>query len=168
MIERERLWLVPFTAEHAGALADGASHLGSLLRTRIPDGWPHFSDAYGSDPTAPVEPRWGTHLFMLKDGAALVGSGGFKGGPREGAVEVGYEIAPEFQGQGFATEATRAMIEHAFSLEEVLLVQAHTLAEPNASTRVLEKVGMLTVETIKDSEEGPIWRWVLQRDDWRR
>lgn len=168
MIETERLRLVPFTAEHAGALADGASRLGSLLRARIPDGWPHFSDAYGSGPTEPVEPHWGTYLFMLKDGAALVGSGGFKGGPLEGAVEVGYEIAPEFQGQGFATEATRAMIEHAFSFEDVLVAQAHTLAEPNASTRVLEKVRMLMVETIEDSEKGPIWRWVLQMDDWRR
>lgn len=105
---------------------------------------------------------------MLKDGAVLVGSGGFKGGPLEGAVEVGYEIAPEFQGQGFATEAIRAMIEHAFSFEDVLVVQAQTLAEPNASTRVLEKVRMLMVETIEDSEEDPTWRWVLQVDDWHQ
>ncbi|MDQ3783354.1 MAG: GNAT family N-acetyltransferase [Actinomycetota bacterium] len=52
-------------------------------------------------------------FFLLKDHFSLVGSGGYKGGPRGGIVEVGYEIAPGHQNQGFATEASRGMIDYA-------------------------------------------------------
>lgn len=164
---------MPFTVEHAAALELGRSHLASLLRARVPEGWPHFPGAYSATSAvmAGVENDspsviWGTYLFLLRHGAGLVGSGGYKGEPNTGRVEVGYEIAPEFQNQGFGTEATRGIIAHAFSCSEVEFVQAHTLAEPNASTRVLEKVGMTLVETIDDPDEGAVWRWCVARSDW--
>ena len=39
------------------------------------------------------------------------------------------------------------------------LVRAHTLAERNASTRVLEKCGFGLVGEVVDPEDGPVWRW---------
>ena len=45
-------------------------------------------------------------------------------------------------GGGLASEATRGMIKYAFAHPEVGRVDAHTLPEKNASTGVLEKVGM--------------------------
>ena len=113
----------------------------------------------------PASPDWGTYLFLLRDRSWLVGSGGYKGEPVDGVVEVGYEIAPQFQNQGLATEATRAMIAHAFSHGDVKWVQAHTLGVPNASTKVLENVGMVFVEALDDPDEGVIWKWRIDRSD---
>jgi [ribosomal protein S5]-alanine N-acetyltransferase len=75
------------------------------------------------------------------DPPELVGWGGFKGPPKDGVVEVGYEIAEARQGRGLATAATNAMVAEAFADDRVTKVIAHTLPERNASTRVLEKVG---------------------------
>lgn len=72
---------------------------------------------------------------------------------------MGYEIAPAFQNQGFATEAVQAMIARAFSHPEVEFVLAHTLPCRNASTRVLEKTGMAFVRSIHDPDDGPVWQW---------
>lgn len=172
-MEMPRLRLIPFTVEHAAALERGRSHLASLLRAHVPEAWPHFPEAYvwrragmgeGDDDSSSA--LWGTYLFLLRDASALVGSGGYKGEPNAGLVEVGYEIAPEFQNQGFATEAMRGMIAHAFTSSEVQSVQAHTRAETDASTRVLEKVGMTFVETINSSDGDAVWRWRVARPDW--
>ena len=172
MIETPRLHLIPFEVEHAAALQSGSSKLGSLLGVSVAEGWPHFPEAYAverlrteadRDPASGVG---GTYLFLSKDHPWLVGSGGYKGEPSRGIVEVGYEIAPDFQNRGLATEATRAMADHAFSHSTVQFVQAHTLPEPNASTRVLEKVGMALVEKVEDPGEGVVWRWVVARADW--
>jgi [ribosomal protein S5]-alanine N-acetyltransferase len=47
----------------------------------------------------------------------------------------------------------------------VQAVIAHTLAEINASNRVLQKVGMKFVAAVDDLEEGKIWRWQIRRDE---
>jgi [ribosomal protein S5]-alanine N-acetyltransferase len=57
----------------------------------------------------PHEADWWMHFFLAEGGAVLVGSGGFAGPPRDGIIEIGYEIAPEFRGRGLATAAARAM-----------------------------------------------------------
>jgi len=87
-----------------------------MLRVAVPEGWSQFPEAYavdqfrGSVDEDPPSTFWGSYLFLLKDRSALVGSGGYKGEPSDGIVEVGYEIAPGYQNRGFATEATRGMI----------------------------------------------------------
>jgi ribosomal-protein-alanine N-acetyltransferase len=98
---------------------------------------------------------------------ALVGNGGFTGEPDDsGAVEIGYEIAPKHRNRGFATEAARAMIDYAFTHEEVRAVAAHTLAETNASNSVLRKVGMTFVAEADHPEVGKTWRWRISRAEY--
>ena len=48
-----------------------------------------------------------------------MGSGGFKGNPLGGGVEIGYEIARVFRNRGLATEAVEGMISLAFSFPEI-------------------------------------------------
>ncbi len=43
----------------------------------------------------------------------------------------------------------------------VTTVIAHTLAELNASTRVLANHGFTKTDTIEDSDDGALWRWQL-------
>ena len=105
---------------------------------------------------------WGSHLFFDDDGA-LVGFGGFKGPPSTGRVEVGYAVAPSRQGRGIATAATRWMIDQARAADVVAVV-AHTLAEVNASTAVLERCGFVHVDTTADPDGDvteDVYRWEL-------
>jgi RimJ/RimL family protein N-acetyltransferase len=52
----------------------------------------------------------------------------------------------------------RFLVERAGSLPDVTAIIAHTAAERNASTRILEKIGMKLAG--EDEEDGiPVWRW---------
>lgn len=89
-----------------------------------------------------------------------IGLCGFAGPPDDdGAVEIAYSIAPAYQGKGLATEAAGALIEFALKDPRVKKICAHTLADANASTRVLEKCGFWKVREIIDAENSLIWRW---------
>jgi RimJ/RimL family protein N-acetyltransferase len=56
----------------------------------------------------------------------------------------------------------RKLVELARRSAAVRRVIAHTLPETNASTRVLEKVGMTFVGEVMDPEDGRVWRWQVQ------
>ncbi len=53
-----------------------------------------------------------------------------------------YAFSPAFQGQGYATEAARAMVGYAFRQLHLKRVVATTTYENVASIRVMEKLGM--------------------------
>jgi RimJ/RimL family protein N-acetyltransferase len=104
--------------------------------------------------------------FTLVHKAAdtVVGTCGFKGPPGpEGIVEIAYGVAPEHQGQGYATEAAEAMVAYAFASGQVHVVRAHTNAAENASTRVLTKCGFQAAGEVIDPEDGLVWRWEIRR-----
>ena len=106
----------------------------------------------------PGSARWGTRLFVSGEPPALVGWGGFKGPPRDGAVELGYAVAPAREGRGLATAAVRAMVEEAFADPTVTAVIAHTLPEPGPSPRVLEKAGFAFAGDVTEGGRG-VWRF---------
>ena len=105
------------------------------------------------------------HRFALVQKAdnAVVGSCGFKGPPTpDGAVEISYGVAPDYQGNGYATEAAQALVSYAFSNSTVRIVRAHTLTKANASTRVLTKCGFQRIGEVIDPDDGLVWRWEKQ------
>jgi len=108
----------------------------------------------------PADP-W-VHGFKLvhRISGDLIGRCGFKGPPgADGVVEIAYGVADEAPGKGYATEAAAALVEYAFSDDKVRVVRAHTLPEPNASTRVLTKCGFQRVGEVVDPGDGLVWRW---------
>lgn len=108
---------------------------------------------------------WWSYLIIHRADARLIGTGGYKGSPGpEGAVEIGYSIAPAYENQGLATEAADAMVRNAFSHEAIRAVLAHTLAEENASVAILRKLGFRFAGEIIDPTDGAIWRWELLRE----
>jgi RimJ/RimL family protein N-acetyltransferase len=117
------------------AAADGDDAFAAALGRPVVDGWATFTERLRTAPAG----RWGTRFFL--SGGEVVGWGGFKGPPREGAVEIGYEIAASRQGRGLATAAARAMVAEAFADPRVARVLANTLPERNASNHILEKIG---------------------------
>jgi ribosomal-protein-alanine N-acetyltransferase len=112
------------------------------------------------DGSSPSDP-W-VHGFVLVHltSGTVVGKCGFKGPPdANGVVEIAYGLDPEHQGKGYAAEAAAALSSYALSHEAVRTVRAHTLPEPNASTRVLTKCGFQKVGEVMDPEDGLAWRW---------
>jgi [ribosomal protein S5]-alanine N-acetyltransferase len=105
---------------------------------------------------------WLPYLFVFRPDRSVVGLGGFKSVPdARQSIEIGYSVAPIYQGKGFATSAARQLIEITFESKLVDCVRAHTLAEQNASTRVLEKCGMNKESETIDPDLGNLWRWEI-------
>ena len=112
------------------------------------------------DGSSSIDP-W-IHGFVLRHRGSecVIGKCGFTGPPgADGAVEIAYGVAPEHQGKGYATEVAAALVRYALSHEQVCVVRAHTLPEPNASTRVLTKCGFRRVGEVVDPNDGLVWRW---------
>jgi RimJ/RimL family protein N-acetyltransferase len=81
----------------------------------------------------------GEATFMITLDEAPIGVCGVE--PREGGPEIGYWIGVSYWGQGYATEAARALIDHAFGELEHETLQAGARVSNPASRRVLEKCG---------------------------
>jgi ribosomal-protein-alanine N-acetyltransferase len=107
---------------------------------------------------------WWTHLLLVDEPLTVAGVCGYTGPPTaDGIVEIAYGIAPSYQGRGLATLAAAELTRRAFDDVRVRVVRAHTLPEHNASSRVLEKLGMNFVGFANDPDEGQVWRWELTR-----
>src|SRR6185503_4152824 len=102
--------------------------------------------------------EWYSHLIIDGDTNTVVGFGGYKGPPTDGEVEIGYSVAPSWQRRGHATAAAQLLIDNARAAG-VTRVCAYTLAEANASTRVLTRCGLTMTEVVDDADEGHVWRW---------
>ena len=100
---------------------------------------------------------------VLRPGGVVVGTGGFKGPPADGAVEIAYGVNADYQGKGYATKIAEALVIYAFSFAEVDVILAHTLPASSASKRVLAKCGFDCVGEIVDPEDGLVWRFEKRR-----
>jgi RimJ/RimL family protein N-acetyltransferase len=107
--------------------------------------------------------QWGGYFVVDAETREVVGSCGFKGQPTaDGMVEIAYFTYPDFEGMGYATAMAMKLVELAATTTTLKQIIAHTLPEENASTRVLEKVGMSFVGEVIDPDDGCVWRWHLQ------
>lgn len=148
-----RLELIPATVELARADLSSHADLARHLGVRVPPTWPpEFYDppaiefAIARLEEGPDQAGWWLWYFVRRadTGAEpiLIGAGGYKGTPsRDGSVEIGYSILPEHQRRGYATEAARGLLAHAFSIPEVKSVTAETLPALEGSIAVLKKCG---------------------------
>jgi RimJ/RimL family protein N-acetyltransferase len=90
---------------------------------------------------------------------------------REDGPEIGYWLGVAYWGRGFATEAVRALIDHAFGdLEHETLISGARVNHP-ASRRVLEKCGFqwtgVQLSRIRAiNSAAPIDRFRLDRGLW--
>jgi [ribosomal protein S5]-alanine N-acetyltransferase len=110
---------------------------------------------------------WWSWLPVLNDENMLIGNCGYKGPPKDGMVEIGYEVIEEYRRIGLASEIAAVLVDNAFNDSNVNKIIAHTLAEENASCKVLRKCGFEFVKEINDEEDGLIWQWALERSDGR-
>ncbi|MBR9920462.1 MAG: GNAT family N-acetyltransferase [Bacteroidetes bacterium] len=152
------------------AVLQGDDHLADYLEVEVPNPWTEFGRSAFEYVIKKVErdpdvAPWWTWLPILEDKRILVGSCGYKGKPDEtGAIEIGYEVSKGFRGRGIATQIATKLVERAWGFAAVKTILAHTLAEKNASCRVLEKCGFSRVDELDDPMAGMVWRWKISRE----
>jgi [ribosomal protein S5]-alanine N-acetyltransferase len=145
----ERLELVAGTVKLARAELNDLTEFAELLGVPKPKIWPpplndENSQRYflaSLEQAGPEDAGWHLWFCVRREPRELVGGAGFKGGPRDGVVEIGYSMLESEQRQGYGTEAVRALIGWAFRHPGVKMVIGHTLPELRPSIRVMEKCG---------------------------
>ncbi len=157
----ERLELVPFTADAIAALLAGdGDRLRTLTGFTFPS--PLSPPPLMEDLLPLVEQRlretpeslgWWTWLAIDRSTRAVTGALGFGGPPdREGAVMIGYATYPSVDHRGFATEATRVLMDWALQQPGVARVCASIPPDNGPARRVAEKVGMRIAGTVWEEE----------------
>lgn len=138
----ERLLLRPGWTEDAPALFHAICDE-RIVRNLARAPWPYsLADAQAflaRERSGPLDARW---LICLRtDGAPrLIGCIGF-GRDEDGSLEFGYWIARPYWGQGFATEAGKAVLDIARHGLRVKRLHAGHFIDNPASGRVLRKLG---------------------------
>jgi RimJ/RimL family protein N-acetyltransferase len=155
-METSRLQLVPATAETMALAANGDSAaLRRALMADVPADWPPridddgemaregFKFVQGVLERAPSLQGWWGWWVLLRRPQTLVGIVSPKGPPNgEGTVELSYGIVASHQGKGYATEATKALVDWVCRDPRTRRIVADTLPRLGASIAVMEKCGM--------------------------
>lgn len=165
-LQTKRLHMEPWTADLVRAAINDKRKLGDMLEVTVPDSWPNpdFVDVLPfilqSLQRDPHSGRWSGLIIHSAD-QTVIGTMGFKQPPNaEGMVEMGYDIIPEYQGSGYATEMARELIAWAFRQPGVNRVTAECLRNNIGSIRVLQKVGMTQLDPSED-----MLNWELLKND---
>jgi RimJ/RimL family protein N-acetyltransferase len=169
VLETERLILRSPRLEDAKAIAALANDRRIAENTaRIPHPY-RVADAEAF--IAGVNVPGGETVFLITDlGDTILGGCGV--GVLDGqGPELGYWLGVPFWGQGYATEAVRAVIDYAFTELDYAFLNAGARVTNPGSRRVLEKcgfqwtgVGLYRIRAIASS--APIDRFRLERRIW--
>jgi [ribosomal protein S5]-alanine N-acetyltransferase len=163
VLETPRLRLIAPDAAIEGAALRGSAELGRALDAEVPPQWPppHTGDVQGwwreallQEPSLQGWTAWYWLWMEEREKPLLCGYGGFKGGPQDGEVEIGYSLIEPLHRRGLAPEGCAALIVWASRDARVRRVIAHAFPDVRASLRVLEKLGFR--EAGRGSEPGTL------------
>jgi RimJ/RimL family protein N-acetyltransferase len=126
-VARYQDWTLPYTRDLAHALVDDAEQLG----TPMPGEWLQLGVVDEQD-------RLLGDVAIWLDASALL-------------AMIGYTLAPESQGRGYAAEAVRAVVDWLFTTRKVHRVAATIDPANVASARVLERNGFRYIGTAKSA-----------------
>lgn len=171
-LETRRLRLLPFTADAIAALLAGdAPRLERLTGCTFPaplrppplleDVLPLVLERLRAEPATL---GWWTWLTVDKTTGQVTGALGFGGPPdAEGGVMIGYATYPGAAQRGYASEATRALLDWALAHPNVKRVCASIPPENTAARRVAEKVGMRVAGTVWEEEIDDVLLYEVTR-----
>jgi RimJ/RimL family protein N-acetyltransferase len=162
--------MVPATAAHARAEIHDREAFARLIAARIPERWPPDSTVDALPlllkwlEAVPDRVGWFAWYALAREieaqGPVLVGSAGFLGPPKGGAVEIGYSVLPPYQKRGIATETVGRLVRRAFDESKQLdRIVAETEWSNPESVRVLTKLGF--VESGEKRFELSRGRWLI-------
>jgi RimJ/RimL family protein N-acetyltransferase len=109
----------------------------------------------------------------LREDGRLVGNCGIRcKADDDHEVDVGYELAPDYWGKGYATEAARAMVDYGFRELGMHRVSSWCILGNVRSAKVLERLGMRQEGRLRENEyfKDRWWDTLLYgilEDEWR-
>jgi [ribosomal protein S5]-alanine N-acetyltransferase len=151
-ITTRRLTLIAATPRHLQAELVSNAAFQAAIGCSVPENWP--PELYDHDAinwtlrmlaSVPDMQRWALYYVIEhgEHGGTVIGTAGYKGPPDEaGTVEIGYGILEQYRRNGYATEASRALIENAFADPRVRSVVAETYPHLTASIAVMQNCGL--------------------------
>lgn len=172
-----RLRLAAWTPENLEALmALDAATLRDLLAARFPE--PLRAPPETDDilqfmrnllATDAVARAWPPRFIIRLADQMVVGSAGTGFPTGEPPVSVmGYGIYPEFEGNGYATEAARGLVAWAFEHPSVATVRATIHSWNVRSRRVASKAGLRETGAHVTTDDGLLDIWEISRADFER
>ncbi len=173
-IRTRRLFLRPAWTEDARALCAAIAEW-DIVKNLASAPWPYaMSDAesfLGMRMAKPAGPQF--IIFERTEGEArLVGTMGIDRRDDADEAELGYWIAREAWGRGYATEAGQAILRLAFDGLRLPSVEAGHFVDNPASGAVLRKLGFRATGEVRGTYSrardaiAPSARYVLDRADW--
>lgn len=121
------------------------------------------------------QPRRDWQLAIVKRAdSRLIGNCGIRvNDPARREANIGYELHPEEWGQGYATEAARAILRFGFADLGLHRVWAECVADNTASARVLERLGLRREAHFREQQwyRGRWWDtliYAILDHEWRR
>ena len=142
LVRTERLILRRFTPADAEAFAayrsdpDVAQYQSWDAPVPLAEAVKKVEQFAQSDPTAP-----GWFQYAVDLDGVLIGDLGLNLDENLMQAELGFTLAPAYQGRGYATEAVRGLLDHLFIELKLHRVSAECDARNAASARLLERVG---------------------------
>ncbi len=99
--------------------------------------------------------------YYAKENGELVGSGGFKGKPINGTIEIAYGTLEKYRKQGIGTAVCKHLVDLSLQTNPSLKITARTLPEESFSTKILKKNNFIFIGTVNDLEDGEVWEWLF-------
>jgi RimJ/RimL family protein N-acetyltransferase len=162
-LETPRLILRELDAEDATAIQEYAADVEVVRHLDWGPNTPKDTEQFLATASAAraAVPRTAYHLaIVLKSSSRSIGGCRIEiRSPASGNGDIGYVLARNAWGHGYATEATRALLAFGFQALGLHRIWATCDVENRASARVLEKIGM--------RQEGRLRQNVRRRGEWR-
>jgi RimJ/RimL family protein N-acetyltransferase len=142
LVRTERLGLRRFTPEDAAAFAayrsdpDVARYQSWDAPLPLAEAQKTVENFANGDP---MKPGW--FQYAVDRDGVLIGDIGLNLHENLMQAELGFTLAPEYQGQGYATEAVRGLLDQLFVERNLHRVSAECDARNTASARLLERLG---------------------------
>ncbi len=152
MIHAGRLVLRPIYRPVARMLLDGGIPRG----LRFAPGYPSlFTRDVMEMVVEALEPvRFGPYFMVRRADDAIVGEIGCSVEGTSATGKVGYSVVEPCWGQGYATEALRALLGQVLAEPDIRRVVAEAMVGNTASRRVMEKAGMTWCGQRLDADGG--------------
>lgn len=172
-LETQRLRLRPFGAADAAEVRRlaGNREIARFTLT-IPHPYPEgAAEAWiASHPVAWAEGRAMSCAIERRSDQALIGAIGLTIDRESDRAELGYWIGPEYNNNGYATEAAAELVRFGFDTLRLNRVVARHFGSNPASGRVMQKIGMINEGTLRQhlrkwgELEDIVWYGILASD----
>ncbi len=166
-IHSERLDLVPLIPAFLRAMLEhDLAAAGAILQVSLPDGLLDSTDVIAwwlkKLETDPTYQPWGPRAMVLRERRTMIGHIGFHTAPdaeylrpyAPGGVEFGFTVFPPFLRQGYAREASRALMQWAYQSHDVTRFVLSIRPDNTASQALAAGLGFVRIGSHIDDVDG--------------